>query len=276
MPAITATALTRKDIIHVLSRITPEEYSAPPCSLYERKILSNDLVGKNLEIHLPDHQTLCYCFDRKYLTWSEDNKESHEEYYELLKLPNRSVYLLHHLRTHVLPYEAMTLILEPERGQATVVYDRIGKASGTRDVNTKILYGTIGNAGDCHQKETEDLVCKTIDWKYGENAIIHTSYVNCECLAFTSPAPATMPGWKDYFNTFNPARYISLDQDLMLVSFYAPCASGMEVSMLMDLRDMTALCSAFGFDSTDHFCSNTFTAKGAYASFGFIGRFTIE
>ena len=69
---------------------------------------------------------------------------------------------------------------------------------------------------------------------------------------------------------------MKIAEDLYLVSFDAPHACGMEVSMLMDLRKFRALGAAFGLDAEDRFCSYTFGAKGAYASLGFLGSYTVD
>ena len=79
-----------------------------------------------------------------------------------------------------------------------------------------------------------------------------------------------------FLPTLNPARYVRIAEDLYLVSFYAPRASGMEVSMLIDLKALRALGAAFGLDSTDKFCSYTFGAKGAFAQLGFLGLYTVN
>ena len=276
MPARRITSLTIKDIQKLCFDATVASYRSNPIVSPLRPALSKALAGAALALTFEDGLQLGYQIGAQRVSWQQDGSEWHEEYAECLESTQPGVFLLHHLRTHVNPFEAATLILDTNTRRATLIYDRIGKKSATRDVNRTVHYGWWGEKPAQLHAVTEDLVGKVIDWKFADEAIIHMAYVNIQCCAFVSPAPAALPGWKDYFSTFNPTRYIRITDNLVAMSFYAPYGSGMEVTMLMDLQNMHAVGALFGIDSTDQFCSCTFGARGAYAQLGFIGRYTVE
>ena len=54
----------------------------------------------------------------------------------------------------------------------------------------------------------------------------------------------------------------------------AAAKAGQDVSAAKE--KMRAIGAAFGFDSTDKFCSYTFGAKGAFAPMGFLGSYTAD
>ena len=282
MPAKQITILTTKDIRERCYAAAPAEYAADPMISLLKPGPTKKLRGREFTFCFPEGQKLYYRFERDYLEWKEKQEDPwNEEYGECLESSRDGVFLIHHLRTHINPYEAATLILDTNTGLVTMIYDRLGKKSANRDVNRQVLSGFCeGEAcgkDSCEPHQmTDDLVGKVIDWKMADDIIIHTYYCNVECLAFISPIPPKAPGWADYFKTFNPTKYIKIGEKLYAISFYAPWQCGMEVTMLMDLDKMRALGAAFGFDSTDKFSSYTFGAKGAYAELGFIGQYTVN
>ncbi len=282
MPAKQTTILTTKDIRERCYAAVPAEYASDPVISLLRPGFTKKLRGKEFTFCFPDNKKICCRFERDYLEWKENEADSwNEEYCECLESSREGVFLIHHLRTHVNPFEAATLILDSNTGFVTMIYDKLGKNSGNRDVDRQVLIGSCGcsaeaGASSSLPEMTDELVGKVIDWKMADDIIIHTYYCNVQCLAFISPIPAKAPGWTDYFKTFNPTKYIKISEKLYVISFYAPWQCGMEVTMLMDLDKMRALGAAFGFDSVDKFSSYTFGAKGAYAELGFIGQYTVN
>ena len=276
MPYKRTTALTMHDIRALCFQAKESEYACDPVISELRPRFTKKLRDKAYTLEFSDGGRLFYRFDRFGLSWSEDGESWEEEKAECLESSRENVFLVHHLRTHVNPYEAVTLVLDENTGCAVMVFDKFGKASGTRDVDRKVRIGRFEEKTETLPAFTDELIGKVIDWKFADEIRIHTIYCNVQCLAFVSPAPEKAPGWADYFPTFNPTRYVKLEEGLYLVSFYAPYACGMEVSMLIDLAAMRALGAAFGFDSTDKFCSYTFGAKGAYAPMGFLGSYTVD
>ncbi len=276
MPYKKTTALTMHDLKARCFAAKESDYASDPVISPLRPRFTDKLRDKAFALEFTDGGKLYYRFDRFGLVWSEDGENWEEEKASCLESSRAGVSLVHHLRTHVLPYEAVTLIFDENTGRAVMVYDTFGKASGTRDVNRRVRIGWFGARPDALPEFSDELVGRVIDWKFADDIRIHTIYCNVQCLAFVSPAPEKAPGWADYFDTFNPTRYVKLAEELFLISFYAPFACGMEVSMLLDLRAMRALGAAFGFDSTDKFCSYTFGAKGAFAPMGFLGSYTAD
>lgn len=275
MPYNRATVFTVKDLEELCAAADPAQYAKDPVVSALRPAFTNKLREKEFRFVFSDGGELEYRFDRFGLAWREAG-DWNEERAECLESTREGVFLVHHLRTHVLPYEAATLVIDTNARLVTMVWDRLGKASQTRDVNRAVRFGYWGEKPAALPAYTEELVGKCIDWKFADDIRIHSICCNLQCIAFVSPAPPKAPGWADFFPTFNPARYVRLAEGLFLVSFYAPYACGMEVSMLIDLERMRALGAAFGFDATDRFCSYTFGAKGAFAEMGFLGLYTVS
>ena len=272
MPFKRTTVFTRKDLVELCFNANPAEYTRDPIVSPLRPAFSKKLRDLDFTFQFADGGKIDYHFDRFGLAWREAGEDWNEELAEVLESSREGVFLVHHLRTHVNPYEAATLVIDTNTKLVTMIYDKLGKASQTRDVDRKVRFGYYGEKPETLQ----ELIGKVIDWKFADDIIIHTLYCNVQCLAFISPLPAKAPGWEDFFPTFNPTKYIKIADELYLVSFYAPHACGMEVSMLIDLKKMRSVGASFGFDSTDKFCSYTFGAKGAFAQLGFLGLYTVE
>ena len=276
MPYKRTTQFTMHDLKALCFSAREDDYTRDPVISDLRPRFTKKLREKLFSLEFTDGGKLFYRFDRFGLSWSEDGESWEEEKAECLESTRGGVYLVRHLRTHVTPFEAVTLVLDENTGSAVLVHDAFGKASGTRDVRRTVRIGWFGEKPDLLPAFSDELVGKVIDWKFADEIRIHTVYCNVQCLAFVSPVPEKAPGWADYFETFNPTRYVKVAHGLYLVSFYAPYACGMEVSMLIDLSAMRALGAAFGLDSTDRFCAYTFGAKGAYAPLGFVGSYTVD
>ena len=276
MPFKRTTVFTRKDIIELCVAANPEQYLRDPIISDLRPAFSKKLREREFTFLFADGGKIDYRFDRFGVCWREEGEEWNEETAEVLESTRDCVFLLHHLRTQVNPFEAASLVIDTNSNLVTMIYDKIGKASQTRDIDRKVRFGWFGEKPAQLQDLTDELIGKVIDWKYADDIIIHTLYCNVQCLAFISPLPAKAPGWEDYFPTFNPTKYIKIAEELYLDSFYAPHAGGMEVSMLIDLKKMRAVGATFGFDSTDKFCSYTFGAKGAFAQLGFLGLYAVN
>ena len=275
MPYNRTTVFTVKDIRDLCFAADSAEYTKDPVVSSLRPPFPKKLRDQDFCFTFADGGRIEYRFDRFGLAWREDG-EWHEELAECFESTREGVFFVHHLRTHVNPFEAATLVIDTNARLVTMIYDKLGKASQTRDVNRVARFGFWGEKPAALQDFTEELVGKVIDWKFADDILVHTFYCNMQCLAFISPAPAKAPGWADFFPTFNPTRYVKIAEELYLISFYAPHACGMEVSMLIDLRTMRAVGASFGFDATDRFCSYTFGAKGAFAQLGFLGLYTVN
>lgn len=277
MPAKQYTVLTTKDIIKMCfkSNLTGD-YAFDPIVSELRPEFSRKLIGKVFDFCFEDGLKLSYEFGKNSVCMSKNSGEYREEYAEVLESSHEGVFLVHHMITSVNPFEGINLIIDLNTNLVSLIYDTIGNYAMTRDVKRNFHFGWIDEKPGTLHYETEEIVHKVIDWKYADNAIIHTAYVNVECVAFTSPPSPVIPGWDGFYPTFVPTRYTHIADDLVLTSMYAPYKSGLEVTMLMDLKKMKAVGCAFGFDACDKFCSYTFGAKGAYAQMGFIGRYTVE
>lgn len=210
------------------------------------------------------------------LAWRENGGTWHEEACECLESSAGNVYLVHFLRTDVLPYGAVTLVLDRNTSLVTRVEDRLGTVHSNHDVKRKLEHGYFGNEDPAgRHAKTEELVGAILDWRFADDAVLHAMYETVQCCAFVSPPADAAPDWYGFFLSFNPTRYRKIAEKLYLVSFTAPGSSGMEANMLMDLRKMRAVGSVFGIDYTDTLRSYTFGARGAGAAIGFIGQYNV-
>lgn len=256
-------------------------YEAEPCTYATSTAIgplkprpSYDLTG--LELHfIFEDESRDYRFERERLFWSRDGQHWYEEFPEYLASTAKPVYLIHHLLSERDIKGASTLIVDLEKEAVTLIDMKIGTILSNRDVDRRILFGKFHNGVISHQL-TNDLSGKSMDWMLTENFKIHQLYENWSCCAFVSPPPEEVPEWRDFFFTFNPTKYVRLRENLYLISFLAPGASGMEGCMLMDLKAMRAVGSVFGIDRQDILKSYTFGAQGAFAPVGFSGKYMVE
>lgn len=176
-----------------------------------------------------------------------------------------------------MPYAAATIVIDLPNASVTYVDMALGTVKSNRDVLRTVRFGTIGDAAaDCVHALTDELTGVVMDWKFAEGAIIHQMYENWSCCEFVSPPPVDALEWREFFLTFNPTKYVKIQDKLYLISFFAPGSSGAAADMLMDLNTMTCVGSFFGIDNQDTLRSYTFGGRGAYADVAFIGRYTVE
>jgi hypothetical protein len=275
MPINIPTILTMADMKRICRAATPQTLGQSGVISELRPDFSSKLQGCSFTFYLDSGVVLHYQFSDHGLAWREEGGEWREEACDCLESSANGVFLIHHLRTHVCPCEAVTLVLDSRTMLVTWVHDRLGNKNANRDVSRTVVFGAAGETASRHTR-TDELVGTVIDWKFADDVMIHSIYETTTCCAFVSPPPAAAPDWRDFFATFNPARYVRIAESLYLVSFYAPGASGMEVTMLIDLANMRAIGAAFGLDRTDTLRSYTFGARGARATLGFTGRYTID
>jgi hypothetical protein len=277
LPRNIPTVLTMADLGAICNHPPVSSYNVSGVISPLRPRFTSKLQGKAVCFSLDDGSKRWYKFERDALSFSTDGENFQQEYAESLESTVSGVFLIHHLHTDVVPCAASTLMLDTETALVTLVSDTLGTVYSNRDVNRKVLFGTLeGASGKEPHALTDDLTGRVIDWKYAQNVIVHQMYENRSCCAFVSPPPAAAPDWRVYFATFNPTKYVKIRKNLYLVSFYAPGSSGMEVTMLMDLDAMAQIGAAFGVDMTDTLRSYTFGGVGAWAEAAFRGRFTVE
>ena len=243
-----------------------------------RPPFSHDLEGRHITLAFDDESRISYEFYRNYLVFSKEGVSTEEEA-EILPSKRPNIYLVHHLRTNIIPWQAVTLILDFNQASATMLDLKFGTIHSNRDVCRMVRFARIEGQNDapssCIHAFTEDLTGVVMDWRFSPDICIHQMYENVSCCAFVSPVPQTCPEWAGFFTTFNPTRYVRLDEKLYLISFCAPGSTGIEADMLMDLETMTCVGSAFGINMKDELCFYTFGGKGAYAEVGFRGQYAV-
>ena len=144
MPAKNITVLTTMDIKNLCFHAVPEAYASDPVISELRPAFTKKLRERRFCFHFENGSEISYLFDRFGLSWSMDGKEWHEERAECLESTREGVFLVHHLRTHVNPYEAATLIIDTNTSLVTMIDDKLGKKSGNRDLNRTVLFGYEG------------------------------------------------------------------------------------------------------------------------------------
>lgn len=275
MPRIVPTVLTMRDIRKLCGTASAAACAQSCLSSALRPAMDFSLAGQELRFFLDNGQALTYRFDRQQLAWSSGGA-FHEEYAECFSAGREGLYFVHHMKTDAVPYSAATLVIDLPHASVTYVDMTLGTVKSNRDVQRTVRFGTIGGAAACAHALTDELTGVVIDWMFAEDAIIHQMYENWSCCVFVSPPPAAMLEWSGFFLTFNPTKYVRVQDQLYLISFCAPGSTGAEADMLMDLNTMTCVGSFFGIDYQDALRSYTFGGRGAYAEPAFIGRYTVE
>lgn len=275
MPRIVPTVLTRRDIQRICSSAAPDSYARSGLISPLRPEMDTSLAGRELSFSFEDGSTLTCRFGRQRVQWSSGGA-FREEYAELFRADREGVYLVHHLKTDVVPYSAETLVIDLPHGSVTCVDMTLGTIKSNRDVQRTVRFGRIGSAAVCVHALTDELTGVVMDWLYAEGTAIHQMYENRSCCSFVSPVPTAAAEWGGFFLTFNPTKYVKLQDRLYLISFCAPGSTGAAANMLMDLNTMTCIGSFFGIDYQDALRSYTFGGRGAYAGVAFTGRYTVE
>lgn len=277
LPRTIPTVLTTFDLQRICLNPQPALYAAAGAAGAQRPDFTARLNGRELCFAMDDGRKLWYAFHGDHLSVGGESAVRREEYAECLASAAEGVYLIHHLNTGSDPCGASTLVYDEKTGLATLVSDTFNTVWADRDVNRTVTFGALDGVGTKERHACTDRLTGTvIDWKYAEGMIIHQLYENRSCCAFVSPPPEAAPEWSVFFSTFNPTKYVQIRENLLLLSFYAPGSSGMEVSALMDLDTMTQVGAVFGIDMTDALRSYTFGANGAWAEVAFVGRYTVE
>ena len=278
MPRKVPTVLTRKDIETICFQASPATLAQSGAISALRPAFSQTPGGAAFRCTFDGGSVTEYKFAEsgKRLAWREASGTWREEACECLESSAGNVFLVHFLRTELLPYGAVTLVLDRNASLATRVEARLGTVNSNRDVKRTLEHGYFGDTDPISRHlKTDEMVGAMIDWRFADDVVLHAMYETVQCCAFVSPPPAAAPDWHGFFLTFNPTRYRKIAEKLYLVSFTAPGSSGMEAIMLMDLRKMRAVGSVFGIDDTDTLRSYTFGAKGAYAAISFIGQYNV-
>ena len=276
MPRWTPTVLTYADMKNLCYEAQLKgNYNQSGLISLLRPGFSDDFDGKKIEMHFEDGKTLCCRFSAREVYWAENGGPEHREHAEILP-GSEDVYLIHFMRTHVVPFEAATLIIDCKTCLVTWIHDELGTIHANRDVERTVRFGWIGERPEKLHCLDDGMVGSVIDWKFADHVIVHSMYESSNCCAFVSPAPPSVPEWAGFFTTFNPSKYVRIRENYFAISFRAPGTTGMEVTMLMDLCRLKAVGSVFGVDDKDQLRSYTFGAQGAFADVGFVGRYAIE
>lgn len=269
------TLLTSYDVQRICLNSAPQ--SLEDCYIskksYNRFNLSQ--FGNAFDLEFQDGQKLHYRFGRDYLEWSTDGTNFHEEKAAASVVDDKYIYI-HHMFTDKLPYTASTMVIDPSKGYAVCIDMCFGNKYSDRDVNRTVRYAGLNRPCPVEDLLTDELTGAVIDWKYEENCRVHSMYENRSCSEFVSDIPAKMPEWEDFYYTFNPTKYVKLDEKVYLISFYAPGMSGVCVNQLMNLHTMKCIGSFWGIDFTDKLRSYMFDGYGACADVAFIGRYTVD
>lgn len=228
--------------------------------------------GREMRFTFNDGQTFAYRFvDAHTLSWSANGGPPETEYYEALESTRKGVYLIHHIRRGVLPFEGVTMIVDTETELATRIHSRFGTAQSDINVDSKFTFGSFGRPGRPLHAWTDELCGVVLDWKYSDQFVIRHEYVSTD--AMLSPGEPTDDEEAYLFRKVLSASYVKIREHLYIASFAED--GGSVFNLLIDLAALRDVGAIFGIGEKG-LSSYTIGAVAGRGKFGFTGKYSIS
>ena len=237
-----------------------------------RPSFSQAFQGKELALTFDNGENYSYRFsDAHTLSWSKDGSPYTEEYYEALESTVKNVYLIQHIRSNVLPFEGVTMILDTESELVTFVRQWFGTEESDINVNAQISFGYYGKPKQARHSWTDEMCGVILDWKYTDEFIIRHEYISMD--AMLSPGEPTDDEEAYLFRKVLSADYVKIRENLYVVSFAED--GGSRFNLLIDLAALRDVGAIFGLGEKG-LSSYTIGAVAGRGSFGFSGQYAID
>ena len=236
-----------------------------------RPPFSDAFQGKELLMTLDNGETISYRFaDAHTLSWSIDDSPYKEEYYEALESTAKNVYLIHHIRRDVLPFEGVTMVVDTDSELVTRIRLWFGTEESDINVNAQISFGYYGQPKEARHTWTDELCGVILDWKYADDFIIRHEYISMD--AMLSPGEPTDDEEAYLFRKVLSASYVKIRNNLYIVSFAED--GGSVFNLLIDLAALRDVGAIFGIGEKG-LSSYTIGAVAGRGVFGFTGQYAI-
>lgn len=237
-----------------------------------RPPFTDAFAGKELHVILDNGETIDYRFkDSHTLLWCEDGGPYAEEYYEALESTAKHVYLIHHIRRNVLPFEGVTMVVDTDAELVTLIHLSFGTQESDINVNGRFCFGYYGQAKAARHSWTDELCGVVLDWKYSDAFIIRHEYISLN--AMLSPGEPTDDEEAYLFRKVLPASYVKIRDHLYVASFAED--GGSRFNLLIDLDALRDVGGIFGVGEKGLFCY-TIGAVAGRGVFGFSGQYAIS
>ena len=237
-----------------------------------RPPFSDAFAGKELRITLDTGETIDYRFaDSHTLSWSADGSPYEEEYYEALESTVKHVYLIHHIRSGVLPFEGVTMVIDTDTELVTLIHLSFGTQESDINVNGRFCFGYYGQTKPARHTWTDELCGVILDWKYADTFIIRHEYISLD--AMLSPGEPTDDEEAYLFRKVLSASYVKIRSNLYIASFAED--GGSRFNLLIDLAALRDVGGIFGISEKGLF-SYTIGAVAGRGVFGFSGQYAIS
>ena len=250
-----------------------------------RPPLNFELTGRKFELVMDDGYDYELEFaDRKTLKYGLKGSELKEYSYDCLKADD-DTYFVNFEVTGAVPRAGLTFILDMEQSLVTQNYCTVGQNPRYPKMpKTNILFGAIrredGTIPRIRHGYTDDLVGRSICWRYGTLAVVHV-YCSSHYYRLTMPKEA-LEGLKErnpeiYEHIIDlsksiyeePCDYIKIKDGMYVFSMTEEMANrdrneGNNLFFLMNLDRMYDVGRSFGHNEKEEGENYTYGAYGEY------------
>ena len=228
-------------------------------------VTSDRLAGKKLSFTFEDGMVFSYEFeDERNLTWKAGDGRCGKEIYNCAPAPGyEDIIFVHHYQSLEIP-GCVDLVIDFERGYATLIDASLGQPENPREVWRTIRFGKIDG---CETKGeaphyTDDLTGKAIRWRHPGTNSEGIKYIFSSCNYYTYAMKYKDAGlcWM----ATNPADYIKFRDDLYICTVIEERQTGVQLVMMMNLTMLTDIQTEFGLGGPNEKCSylETFMRSG--------------
>jgi len=214
----------------------------------ETMVTTDALSGKNLSIQLDDDTTWSFRFmDERHLHWVTPTAEGDDLYNASPIYGVDDVIFLHHYRAGLDLPRCTDLILDFYTGYCVLLDSFLGNPDAPREVMHDIKFGQI--IGQEVRKDavkphfTNELTGKSVFWAHDET-IRGIQYIFSSCRYYTYTMIDKEKG--TCWQATNPCDYIKIRDNLYLMSVIEERQFGVQLTMLMNVKDMRDVQTCFG------------------------------
>jgi hypothetical protein len=200
------------------------------------------LARRDVELRLEDGRKVRYEFldGRTLRRWSADDVFTDDRYTAIEARPG--IYLVDVLSGQGDRAEDITVVLDVERGRATIATSTLFVRDGETRARTEFVHASIGDAAPAPFAASTGLVGKRIHYRYSERDAYEHVYLNAGTFTWHCIHGAEQ-GLADTEQT----RTWEVAEDLYLF-FWTESVMPVEAVLLIDLQHMRSLGRMFGWD----------------------------
>ncbi|MDR0395826.1 MAG: molybdenum cofactor biosynthesis F family protein [Oscillospiraceae bacterium] len=266
-PFQTSEVLTLDDM-NELARTTENWSGAFAFEGKEDKMLpyTDMLAGKSFSLVFDDGDVYEYEVTGQFaLRFRIQGKtEWQEERYEAFESDDQLVFFTHAL-SGKFPMEVFINVVDFKNGLATCQHSSLTNEERPRDPEQEWKFGVIQAEGitptDARQGFTDELIGRSFTWTYGVSVASQHIYSTPNSYSFSIIMDNKEPGlmWS------SPCTYVKIRDDSYLFSWTESRGSGIQGTLLLNMKTMHDVGACFGVNENEIFEFNTFCAEARSA-----------